>query len=320
MLTEAQRAKIKTAYRTGTLKVRSVSPGGAVAWKRIENVLRNEVPWEHIVSVTTAGGTMVLTGGHPVYVGVALGQSVKAETLQPGTPVLTAVGDAVVYLPVQSVKTLPARQFMYDLTVEDWHRFVITHGGTVVGNSPDRNYHFRPPEAEGNIGQYNRVFGQIWEDAELNEYLERGLDWWNMMPPNTAQNILSIDQLVTEKPEWRTAVLWDAITHACFALACNWVADEFDYSIGGVSLTIEKSSKYESLKQNAESQFDKAAEAKARTVKFIRGIQQPKYGLGVRSAFGPAVGRGVLSPRNFLVLPLILTLYTLLHPLASALG
>ncbi len=181
--------------------------------------------------------------------------------------------------------------------------------------NPDKWYHFRPPEAEGNIGAYNRVFGQVWEDAELYEYLERGIDWWNMMPPNTSG--LTLDQMVVQKPEWRTAVLWEAITHACFALAANWVVDEFDYSIGGVSLSIEKSSKYESLKQNAESQFDKAAEAKARTVKFIRGIQQPKYGIGIRSAFGPFVGRGVLSPRNFLVFPMITVLYELLHRFAS---
>lgn len=165
--------------------------------------------------------------------------------------------------------------------------------------NPDKFYHFRPPEAEGNIGAYNRVFGQIWEDAELYEYLQRGLDWWNTQPPNTG-GLNTIDRLVTEKPEWRTAVLWDAITHACFAMSLNWVADEFDYSIGGISLSIEKSAKYESLKQNAESQFDKAAEAKARTVKFMRGLQQSKYGVGIRAAFGPAVGRGVLSPRNFI--------------------
>ena len=165
--------------------------------------------------------------------------------------------------------------------------------------NPDKFYHFRPPEAEGNIGAYNRVFGQIWEDDELYEYLQRGLDWWNMMPPNTNW-IKTIDQLIQVHPEWRTAILMEAISHACFALAANWVADEFDYSIGGVSLTLEKSSKYESLKQNAESQFDKAAEAKSRTEKYMRGIQQPKYGLGIRSSFGPQVGRGVLSPRNFL--------------------
>jgi len=165
--------------------------------------------------------------------------------------------------------------------------------------NPDKFYHFRPPEAEGNIGNYNKVFGQIWEDAELLEYLERGLDWWNMFPPTTP-DLNTLDKLCAEKAVWRTAILWEAIVHACFALSINWVADEFDYSIGGVSLSIEKSAKYESLKQNAESQFDKATEAKARTVKFIRGLQQPKYGIGIRSAFGPAVGRGVLSPRSFL--------------------
>lgn len=165
--------------------------------------------------------------------------------------------------------------------------------------NPDKYYHFRPPEWEGNIGQYNRVFGQIWEDAELYEYLERGLDWWNTFPPAT-ESLNTLDKLCAEKPVWRTAIMWAAISHACFALSINWVADEFDYSIGGVSLSIEKSSKYESLKSNAEGQFDKATEAKARTVKFIRGLQQPKYGVGIRSAFGPYVGRGVLSPRNFL--------------------
>ena len=165
--------------------------------------------------------------------------------------------------------------------------------------NPDKFYHFRPPEHEGAIGQYNRVFGQIWEDAELFEYCERALDWWNMFPPET-EELNTIDKLVKYKPVWRTAVLWSALSHACFALMANWSADEFDYSIGGVSLTIEKSSKYETLKSNAEQQFDKASEAKARTVKIMRGLKQPKYGIGIRSAFGPHVGRGVLGPRNFL--------------------
>lgn len=165
--------------------------------------------------------------------------------------------------------------------------------------NPDKYYHFRPPEHEGDIGQFNRVFGQIWEDDELLEYLERSLDWWNMFPPET-EEINTIDRLVKYKPVWRTAILWNSITHACFALAANWTADEFDYSIGGISLTVDKSSKYESLKQNSESQFDKATETKMMTVKVIRGLQQPKYGIGVRSAFGPHVGRGVLSPRNFI--------------------
>lgn len=166
-------------------------------------------------------------------------------------------------------------------------------------NSPDTNYHFRPPESESTIGAYNQVFGYVWTDEELKEYLDRGLDWWNMMPPMTS-GLSTLDMMVQERPVWRTAIMWDAITHACFALASNWTVDEFNYSIGGISLDIEKASKYESLKQNAESQFDKAAEAKARTVKYMRGIQQPKYGIGIRSSFGPYAGKGILSPRSFI--------------------
>lgn len=166
-------------------------------------------------------------------------------------------------------------------------------------HNPDKYYHFRPPEHEGAIGTYNRVFGQIWEDQELYEYLERSIDWWNMFPPET-EELNSINRLVKHKPVWRTAILWNAISHAVFALMANWTADEFDYSIGGVSLTVEKSSKYETMKSSADMQFDKATEAKFVTVKIMRGLKQPKYGIGIRSAFGPHSGRGILGPRNFL--------------------
>ncbi|NDB59445.1 hypothetical protein EB001_13490 [bacterium] len=165
--------------------------------------------------------------------------------------------------------------------------------------NPDKFYHFRPPEAEAVVGQYNRVFGQVWEDYELMEYLERALDWWNMMPPET-ENYRTVEVLVNQKPAWRTPILQGAIVFAAMALQANWIVDEFDYSIGGISLNIDKSSKYEGLKSSAESQWQTATEMKARTTKIIRGLVQPKYGIGVRSAFGPNVGRGVLSPRNFI--------------------
>jgi hypothetical protein len=165
-------------------------------------------------------------------------------------------------------------------------------------HNPDRNYRFRPPEHEGDIGQYNRIFGYIWEDLELYEYLQRALDWWNMLPPGTT--ICNLDQLVMGYPQWRMAVINIAMLYAAWALAFNWVADEFDYSIGGVSLSIEKSSKYESMKNNAKDLMQTAMEAKARTTKYIKGLQQPRFGVGIRSAFGPHVGRGILSPRHFI--------------------
>lgn len=84
-----------------------------------------------------------------------------------------------------------------------------------------------------------------------------------------------------------------------FVLA-NGILAHNSYSIGGISLDLDRSSKYEGLKSSAESMWSTSVEAKARTTKFMRGLRQPKYGVGIRSSFGPAVGRGVLSPRNFL--------------------
>jgi len=36
------------------------------------------------------------------------------------------------------------------------------------------------------------------------------------------------------------------------------------------------------------------------TVKIFMGLKQSKFGVGIRSSFGPSVGRGALTPRRFL--------------------
>lgn len=184
-------------------------------------------------------------------------------------------------------------------------------------NAPDRNYKFRPPQGEGTVGCYNRVFGYIWEDEELAEYLEIALWKWNMHPPET-EELCTVDMLCQRKPAWKAALLWGALVNAAQALAYNWVSEEFSYSIGGISLDLDRSSKYMDLKRNAEEQWDKLTEAKARTTKYIRGLQQPRFGIGIRSAFGPATGRGVLSPRNFLVWFLAVGGYGVLEALSHA--
>lgn len=164
-------------------------------------------------------------------------------------------------------------------------------------NNPDRNYHFRPPTHEETVQQFSRVFGYIWEDIELQEYLERSLDTIIASPPRTPFS--NVEQMVQSRPEWRTLLLTGAMGFALRALQYNWIADEFSYSIGGVSLDVEKSSKYESAASAASEQFDKELEKAKATINVVRGLQQPKFGTGIRSAFGPYVGRGVLSPRKF---------------------
>lgn len=164
-------------------------------------------------------------------------------------------------------------------------------------NNPDRNYHFRPPAHEETVNQYNRVFGYIWEDAELKEFLERALDAVISAPPRTP--FQSLGSMVQNRPEWRTLLLTGAANYALLALMINWIAEEFDYSIGGVSLNLEKSSKYEAAANNFKDLFDSQLEKAKATVKIVKGLQQPKFGVGIRSSFGPYAGRGVLTPQKF---------------------
>ena len=164
-------------------------------------------------------------------------------------------------------------------------------------NSPDRNYHFRPPAHEDTVRQFNRVFGYIWQDEELAEYMESALNDIIAYPPRTP--FANIDMMVSYRKEWTTVLLTGAMWYALHALSVNWIADEFDYTIGGVSLNLEKSSKYESAANSTAEVFDKRLEKAKATVNYIKGLQQPKYGTGIRSAFGPYAGRGVLSPRKF---------------------
>jgi len=206
-----------------------------------------------------------------------------------GSPPSTVVQEFCV---VSTASTTPSTLTACEQELVNKLRFMLRD------NNPDKNYRFRPPEGEGEVGCFNRVFGYIWTDEELVEFLEVALWKWNSFPPET-EELCTLDSLCAKKPIWKAPILWGAIVNASMALAFNWVADEFDYSIGGISLNIEKSSKYMDLKRNAEEQFDKLTEAKARTTKYIRGLSQPRFGRGIRSAFGPYVGRGVLSPRNF---------------------
>lgn len=164
-------------------------------------------------------------------------------------------------------------------------------------NNPDRNYRFRPPASEKFIQGQTQVFGFIWEDEELLEYLYMAIDDFNSRPPVTG---LSISGLWGTERRWRTSILLRAGAFACFAIAMNWIADEFTYSISGVSLDIEKSSKYQSMKDEYINEYDKLVEANKRSVKIIVGLRQARYGVGISSALGPLDRPGVQSRRNWI--------------------
>ncbi len=331
--------------------------------------------------------------------------------------------------------------------------------------NPDKHYKFRPPTHEGTVEQYSRVFGFIWEDLELAEYLERATDMVIAAPPRTP--FMGLEGLMRDRPEWKTLIIQGAMYWALQALQINWISEEFSlkgdtivrvqlpdgtdvdltiaelfeacygepmdklqavraafragalkvqavdpasgavsyrivsdvlkhnteskssvlttlvdgrsvvttvdhsifrwvasgspivpvqagellpgdfiavvegselvgvavasvlllppeavtydlsvpgpenfvlangilahnsYSIGGVSLDLERSSKYSDAKQSAKDTFNEMLEKAKATVKVIRGLQQPKWNAGLRSSFGPATRDSVLTPAKF---------------------
>lgn len=107
-------------------------------------------------------------------------------------------------------------------------------------NNPDRNYRFRPPSHESFLQSQTQVFGYIWEDEELYEYLLMAVDDFNSAPPVTGVTLFDVPD------RWRTAIILRAASFACFAVTMNWIADEFSVS-GEERITLKDSNgaKYE---------------------------------------------------------------------------
>ncbi len=162
-------------------------------------------------------------------------------------------------------------------------------------NNPDRNYHFMPPAQEEVIQGFTQKFGYVWEDEELFEYIDFAISDLNNTPPRENWDISSLPDRL-----W-SIVLSQAAATALRALAINWAHEEWGGDISGVGLNIEKSSKYMSLKENFESAYARQLEQhKEYGVRYIVGVRQPRYQVGVTSALGPYSRMGVQNRRNYI--------------------
>jgi hypothetical protein len=73
------------------------------------------------------------------------------------------------------------------------------------------------------------------------------------------------------------AIMFGAMANALLALAINWTHEQFDYSIGGISLSIDKAGNYESLHGLIETKWQAAIEDKVNTHKYFKGITHPRW-------------------------------------------
>jgi hypothetical protein len=115
-------------------------------------------------------------------------------------------------------------------------------------NNPDRNYRFRPPATEKFMQTQTQVFGYIWEDEELYEYLLMAVDELNSSPPVTG---ITLDNA---PDRWRTNLIMRAAAFACGAVTLNWIADE--YSVGGKEFVTVKDEEGKEYSLTCEELFE----------------------------------------------------------------
>lgn len=139
-------------------------------------------------------------------------------------------------------------------------------------NNPDRNYHFRPPASERERDGMTLHFGYIWEDDEIVVFTEMAVAAYNFAPPQSGFTLGGIT------PDMRYPIAMMAALMAITAVSLNWVADEFDYSIGGKSLTIDKSSKYQSIASDFRTDIERILEQK-KSIRHVAGVMQRSRGL-----------------------------------------
>ena len=161
-------------------------------------------------------------------------------------PADSNIGDWLIRWTIQETSTDPVYQSVQAFSVvgdntitsftgnANYDKLIYSLRVLLRDNNPDRNYRFRPPASEKFIQGQTQVFGFIWEDEEMLEYLYMSVDDFNTRPPVTG---ITIDDLFGAMGRWKTAILLRAASFACFAIAMNWIADEFSID-GEESLNI----------------------------------------------------------------------------------
>jgi hypothetical protein len=219
------------------------------------------------------------------------------------------IGDWVIRWTLQIASNYPVVQSVEQFNVfgsdavitvtgdENLDKLIFSLRVLLRDNDPDRNYRFNPPASERTIQGMTQVFGFVWEDYELLEHLYNAVDDFNSRPPVTR---ITVADLWGDFRRWRTAILQRAASFACQTMAVNWVLNEFSYSISGVSLDIEKSSKYQAVAEIYIGEWDKLVEAAKDSIKIVKGLRQFRYGIGLTSALGPLTRPGIQSRRNLI--------------------
>jgi len=138
---------------------------------------------------------------------------------------------------------------------------------------PDRNYHFRPPTSGKVVAGFTSRAGFIWTDATINRMLQLALAQMNMINPLN-EYFYTID---SAPDSWGKIACLGAAAKCLSAEGCRWGAEEFSYSLNGVSLDINKASTYMALAEAYKSEFNEIAALAAANRPYSAGLRQQRW-------------------------------------------
>jgi hypothetical protein len=142
--------------------------------------------------------------------------------------------------------------------------------------NPDRNYHFRPPTPGKTVAGYSTRVGFIWEDRTILRMLDLAL-----VRLCTANPLIDYQWNLNTAPDhWAKAACVGAAAFCLTKEAARWAADEFGYSLNGVSLDINKAQTYQSLGSEYQSEFEEWAKSISATKPHSVGLRQSRWLLG----------------------------------------
>ena len=141
---------------------------------------------------------------------------------------------------------------------------------------PDRNYHFRPPTPGKVVANYTTRVGFIWLDTTVLINLAISISKLNTWNPMNYYS-WTLDNIPVD---WGNAAAIGAASLCLSGESARWAADEFSYSLNGVSLDINKSALYQSLAQTYDQQFTTWAPLLTANRPFSAGLRQQRWLLG----------------------------------------
>jgi len=183
------------------------------------------------------------------------------QTIDPTSNSFEAPSVTIAAKPATTSKYAPAIMYVRELISDE---------------NPDRNYHFRPPTPGKVVAGYTTRVGYIWLDSTILRMLDIAISKLNTWNTKNLYN-WTLDNIPVD---WGRCAAVGAAASCLIKEGARWGAEEFNYSLNGVSLDINKANTYQSLGQTLQQEFTEWAPLITANRPFSAGLRQQRWLLG----------------------------------------